>query len=136
MVSKALSCITSRLDSINDTYATALVTYTLVLANHSEASKIMKSLRDKAVKKGNIWTHICSCLSSCSLLRFLSPVAVPLCFLSMLPFFACIVVDVFPKCFKHRKYWLVRADFPHENIPWLAHTGYHNYLYTLDQITI
>ena len=54
MVSKALSCITSRLDSIKDTYATALVTYTLMLAKHSDASKMMKLLRDKAVKKGNI----------------------------------------------------------------------------------
>ena len=59
MVSKALSCITSRLDSINDTYATALVTYTLMLAKHSDASKMMKLLRDKAVKKGNIeYTYV------------------------------------------------------------------------------
>ena len=54
MVSEALSCITSRLDSIEDTYATALVTYTLMLANHSDASKMMKLLREKAVKKGRI----------------------------------------------------------------------------------
>ena len=55
MVSEALSCITNRLDSIEDTYATALVTYTLMLANHSDASsKMMKLLREKAVKKGRI----------------------------------------------------------------------------------
>ena len=54
MVSEALSCITHRLDSIEDTYATALVTYTLMLANHSDASKMMKLLRGKAVKKGRI----------------------------------------------------------------------------------
>lgn len=54
MVSEALSCITSRLDSLEDTYATALVTYTLMLANHSDALKMMKLLREKAVKKGRI----------------------------------------------------------------------------------
>ena len=53
-MSEALSCITSRLDSIEDTYATVLVTYTLMLANHSDASKMMKLLREKAVKKGRI----------------------------------------------------------------------------------
>ena len=54
MVSKALSCIASRLDSITDSYATALVTYTLMLANHSDASKMMKLLRERAVKQGRI----------------------------------------------------------------------------------
>ena len=54
MVSKALSCMTSRLDSIKDSYATALVTYTLMLAKHGDASKMMKLLREKAVKKGSI----------------------------------------------------------------------------------
>ena len=53
-MSKALSCITSRLDSIKDSYATALVSYTLMLAKHSDASKMMKVLRDKAVRKGRI----------------------------------------------------------------------------------
>ena len=51
---KALSCITNRLDSVNDTYATALVTYTLMLAKHSNASKMMKLLKDKAVKEGRV----------------------------------------------------------------------------------
>ena len=53
MVSKALSCITSKLDSITDSYTTALVTYTLNLANHSDAPKMMKLLESKAVKKGS-----------------------------------------------------------------------------------
>ena len=51
---KALSCITNRLDSVNDTYATALVTYTLMLAKHSNVSKMMKLLKDKAVKEGRV----------------------------------------------------------------------------------
>ena len=54
MVSKALSCITSRLDSISHTYATALVTYTLMLANNSNASKMMRLLRNRAVTTGKI----------------------------------------------------------------------------------
>ena len=58
MVFKALSCITSRLDSIKDSYGIALVTYTLMLAKHSYASKMMKLLRDKAVKKGEIINNI------------------------------------------------------------------------------
>ena len=53
MVSKALSCITSQLDSIKDSYTTALVTYTLSLANHTEAKKMMKLLKNMAVKEGN-----------------------------------------------------------------------------------
>ena len=54
MVFKALSCIKNQLDSVNDTYATALVTYTLMLAKHSNASKMMKLLKDKAVKEGRV----------------------------------------------------------------------------------
>ena len=53
MVSEALSCITSQLDSIKDSYTTALVTYTLTLANHTDAQKMMKLLKNKAVRKGN-----------------------------------------------------------------------------------
>ena len=52
MVSKALSCIASQLDSIKDSYATALVTYTLMLANHAKAAEMMKKLRMKAISKG------------------------------------------------------------------------------------
>ena len=52
MVSKALSCITSQLDSIKDSYATALVTYTLMLANHGKAAEMMKKLRKKAISEG------------------------------------------------------------------------------------
>ena len=52
MVWRALSCITNRLEFINDTYTAALVTYTLTLANHTDAKKIMTMLRNKAIKKG------------------------------------------------------------------------------------
>ena len=54
MVSRALSCITRQLDSIQDSYTMALVTYTLTLANHSDAQKMMKLLKNKAVKTGKI----------------------------------------------------------------------------------
>ena len=49
MVSKALDCITSKLDGIKDSYTTSLVTYALVLANHSKAEIMMNRLRKKAI---------------------------------------------------------------------------------------
>ena len=49
MVSKALDCISSKLDNIEDSYTTSLVTYTLVLANHSKAGVMMNRLKGKAI---------------------------------------------------------------------------------------
>ncbi|XP_028406949.1 murinoglobulin-1-like isoform X3 [Dendronephthya gigantea] len=51
MVSKALQCIVDRLDSITDTYSTALVTYTLTLANHTDAQRMLRMLKNKATKQ-------------------------------------------------------------------------------------
>lgn len=48
MVSKALDCITAKLDGIQDPYATSLVTYALVLANHSKADVMVARLKKKA----------------------------------------------------------------------------------------
>ena len=49
MVSKALDCISSKLDNIEDSYTTSLVTYALVLANHSKAGIMMNRLKKKAI---------------------------------------------------------------------------------------
>ncbi|CAB4021533.1 alpha-2-macroglobulin-like isoform X2, partial [Paramuricea clavata] len=49
MVSKALDCITGKLDGIQDSYTTSLVTYALVLANHSKAEMMMKRLKKQAI---------------------------------------------------------------------------------------
>jgi hypothetical protein len=49
MVSKALNCITSKLDDIEDSYTTSLVTYALVLANHSKSAVMMNRLKKKAI---------------------------------------------------------------------------------------
>ena len=52
MVSRALTCIVNQMDSIKDSYTTALVAYTLTLANHSQASDMIRALRSKAITKG------------------------------------------------------------------------------------
>ena len=52
MVSRALTCIVNQTDSIKDSYTTALVAYTLTLANHSKAADMMRALRSKAITKG------------------------------------------------------------------------------------
>jgi hypothetical protein len=55
MVSQALECLTKNLDRIQDSYATSLVTYTLVLADHPMAGIMMTRLRNKAItSKGNL----------------------------------------------------------------------------------
>ncbi|XP_028407192.1 alpha-2-macroglobulin-like protein 1 isoform X2 [Dendronephthya gigantea] len=51
MVSKALKCIVNRLDTITDTYSTALVTYALTLANHTDAQRMLRILKNKATKE-------------------------------------------------------------------------------------
>ena len=48
MVSKALDCITTKLDDIQDPYTISLVTYALVVANHSKADVMMARLKKKA----------------------------------------------------------------------------------------
>ena len=50
MVSRALDCIDDNLDRIHDSYATSLVTYTLVLANHPKAGVMMTRLKNKAIR--------------------------------------------------------------------------------------
>lgn len=52
IVSKALSCIENHLESVNDTYATALISYTLALAKHNETLSMLTLLRRKAIKNG------------------------------------------------------------------------------------
>lgn len=52
MVSRALACIVNQTDSIEDSYTTALVAYTLTLANHSKVADMMRALRSKAITKG------------------------------------------------------------------------------------
>ncbi len=50
MVSRALDCIDDNLYRIHDSYATSLVTYTLVLANHPKAGVMMTRLKNKAIR--------------------------------------------------------------------------------------
>ena len=49
MVSRALDCIAQKLDVNLDSYTTSLVTYTLLLANHTKAGAMMARLKSKAV---------------------------------------------------------------------------------------
>ena len=49
MVSRALDCIAEKLAVNLDSYTTSLVTYTLVLANHTKAGAMMDRLKSKAV---------------------------------------------------------------------------------------
>ncbi|XP_028407143.1 alpha-2-macroglobulin-like protein 1 isoform X2 [Dendronephthya gigantea] len=59
MVSKALRCIVNRFNTITDTYSTALVTYALTLANHTDAQRMLRILKNKATKEEDqmYWTN-------------------------------------------------------------------------------
>lgn len=54
MISKALDCITKELDNdVHDSYTTSLITYTLMLANHSMVGIMMNRLEKRAISTGD-----------------------------------------------------------------------------------